>query len=262
MVFDEIAHIVDDTSDRDQSLAILGLGNEVIPVNDRKLLQGHTPVELATLLIKLLLLLLQPALVDLVLAESFEVGSKAELFPSPDAPLSRIVLIPNDGVSVIGWELVVEIVVSFAKGDESGNDVVSGAVAVVEGLFAEPMGEAVDAECGLLNNKDAQNSSVDEAAQPITPAKAGNESGKDESHENDALHEVPVLPNNNGIFIQVGNVGTADSLRVLLHDHPANVAVKKALPNGVRILFSVGISVMSTVTNFRQLDIRHEKNLE
>lgn len=42
-----------------------------------------------------------------------------------------------------------EVVVSFADGDECCEDVVSGCVFVVEGGFAEPVREGVDAECAL-----------------------------------------------------------------------------------------------------------------
>lgn len=257
VVFNEVAHIVDDTGDGDQSLAVLGLLDEVIPVNDRKLLQWHTPVKLAPLLIKLLLLLLQPALVNLILAESLEVGGETKLLPSPDTPLSGVILVPDDGVAVIRRELVVKVVVSFAKGDEGSDDVVSRAVAVIKRLLAKPVGETVDAEGGLLDNKHTQDSGVDEATEPVAPAKTGDEGGEDESHEDDALHEVPVLPDNDGILVQVGDVGTTDSLGVLLHDHPANVAVEKTLPHGVGVLLSVGIPVVSTVTNCSKLDVKH-----
>lgn len=258
MIFDEVRHIVDNTSDRDQGLAILGLLDEVIPIDDRKLLQRHTPVKLAALLVKLLLLLLQPALVDLVLAEGLEVGGEAELLPGPDAPLSRIVLVPNDGVAVVGREFVVEVVISFAERDEGSDDVVTRAITVVKRLFAKPVSETVDAEGSLLNNEDAQNSGIDESTNPVTPAKASNKSGKDERHEENTLDEVPVLPNDDRILIQIGDVGTADSLRVLLHDHPADMTVEKTFSDGVGILLRVGIPVVSSMTNCeKKLGIRH-----
>jgi hypothetical protein len=36
---------------------------------------------------------------------------------------------------------------------------------------------------------------------------------------------VLVLPDNNGIIVEIRDVGAADALRVLLHDHPADVRV-------------------------------------
>lgn len=249
MVLNKIAHVVNDTSNRSQCLAVLRLFNKVIPVNHRELFQRHAPIQLAALLINLLLLLLQPTLVNLVLAEGLKVGSETELLPGPDAPLGGVVLVPDDGITVVRGELVVEVVVSFAKRDESRDDVVSGAVSVVEGLLAKPVSETVDAEGGLLNHKDTEDSSVDESTNPVAPAEASNKRGEDESHEDNTLHKVPVLPNDDGVLVQIGDVGTTNSLRILLHDHPADVAVQKTFPNGIGIFLGVGVSMVSSVTD-------------
>jgi hypothetical protein len=32
-----------------------------------------------------------------------------------------------------------------------------------------------------------------------------------------------MLPNNDGVIVQVRNIGTTDTLWVLLHDHPSDV---------------------------------------
>jgi len=58
---------------------------------------------------------------------------------------------------------------------------------------------------------------------------------------------VLVLPDDDGVFVQVGDVGTADALGVLLHDHPAQMAVEKSLANAVRVLVGVGVAVVGTV---------------
>lgn len=248
VVFDEIGYIMKNAGDGNQSLAILRLLNEVIPVNDRKLLQRHTPVKLGTLLVKLLLLLLQTALVDFVLAESLEIRGETKLLPGPNAPLGGVILVPPYRVAVVRRELVVEVVVSFSKGNKGGDDVVARAVAIIKRLLTEPVGKGVDAESRLLNHKDTQNSGVDKSADPIAPAKASDEGREDESHEENTLHEVPVLPNDNRVLVQVRDIGTANSLGVLLHDHPADVAVQEAFANRVGILLSVGVSVVSAMT--------------
>ncbi len=46
---------------------------------------------------------------------------------------------PFNGVAVVGGELVVEVVVALAEGDNRGDDVVTRAVTVIEGLVAEPV---------------------------------------------------------------------------------------------------------------------------
>jgi len=74
---------------------------------------------------------------------------KSELLARPDKPLGRIVLIPFDSVAVVHGKLVMEVVVTFANGDECSCKMVPGSMLVVEGCCSEPVGERVDAECGL-----------------------------------------------------------------------------------------------------------------
>lgn len=143
---------------------------------------------------------------------------------------------------------MVEVVVSFAQCDERGQDVIAGAVAVVKGLVTEPVGQGVDTKGGLLNDKDSQNTGIDETTNPVTPAKPGNKSREDEGHEEDGLDKVPVLPDDDGVLVEVGDIGAAGALGVLLDDHPANMAVQQTLPHGVGVLFGVGVSVMGAMT--------------
>lgn len=247
VVLDEVSNIVDNTGDGHKSLAVLGLLDKIVPVDDGELLKGKSPIEFGALLVKFLLLLLEAALLDFILAEGLEVGSKAELLPDPDAPLGRVVLIPLDGVSVVRWEFVVEVVISLAQSDECSDDMVAGAVAVVEGLLAEPVSQRVDTESSLLDDEDAENGGIDEATPPVAPAEAGHQSREDQSHEKNDLDEVGVLEDDNRILVEIGDIGTAGTLGVLLDDHPANVAVEQALSDGVGVLLSVGISVVSAV---------------
>lgn len=56
-----------------------------------------------------------------------------------DEPFGGVVLVPLDRVAVVHGELVVEVVVPLADGDEGGDHVVSRGVLVVEGRLAEPV---------------------------------------------------------------------------------------------------------------------------
>lgn len=179
MLLDEVSHVVDNTSNSNKATAALGFGNVVVPVNDRKLLKRNTPVQLGTLLIELLLQLLKTTLLDLVLSELLEVVGEAHLLPGPDGPLGRVVLPPFDSVTVVRGELVVEVVVALAEGHESGDDVITGRVAVVERLVTEPVSQGVDAEGGLLDKADSENASVNESTNPVTPTKTTNKGGDD-----------------------------------------------------------------------------------
>lgn len=55
VVLDEVGHVVDDTSNGNESLAVLRLGNKIVPVNDGELVERGTPVEGGTLAVELLL---------------------------------------------------------------------------------------------------------------------------------------------------------------------------------------------------------------
>lgn len=109
------------------------------------------------------------------------------------------------------------------------------------------MGERVHTEGGLLHEEDTQNTGVHEATVPVTPAESGNQHGHDETHEEDDLEVVAVLPDNNRVFVEITDVGAANTLGVLLHDHPSQVGVQKTLTDGVGVLFGVGVTVVSTV---------------
>jgi hypothetical protein len=247
VVLDEIGYVVDDTSNGNESLAVLGLGDEVIPANYRKLFKRSAPVESGTLLIKLLLQLLNTALFDLVGTELLEVRGEAQALPGINGPLGRVVLPPLNGVSVVGGELVVEVVIAFTKSDESSDEVVTGRVAVIEGLVSEPMSQRVDAESSLLNEADAENASIDETTKPVVEHETTEASREDKTHEDDTLQVVLVLPNDDGILVQISDISTASTLRILLEHHPSQVRVQEALANGVGILLSVGVTVVSSV---------------
>jgi hypothetical protein len=182
VVLDEVGDVMDDSSNGNEGLSVLGVCNEVVPVDNWELLQGNTPIKGSTFLVELLLQLLDTALLNLVLAKLLQVIGKAKLLPDPDGPLRGVILIPLDGISVIRGILVVEVVVALTQGDESGNNVVTGRVSVVEGLLTEPVGEGVDAESGLLEEKGSEDASVDETAEPITPTETSDGGRHDKGH--------------------------------------------------------------------------------
>lgn len=58
-----------------------------------------------------------------------------------------------------------------------------------------------------------------------------------------------MLPYDDRVFVQVGNVGTANAFRVLLQEHPSEMRVEETLADGVRVLLGVGVTVMSAVVS-------------
>ena len=135
VILDEGGNIVDNTRNGDESAPVLRLVMVFVPFHDGELVERYTPVELGAFDIDLLLDLLDAALFDLVGAKLLEIVGETELLPRPDGPFGGIVLPPIQRIAVVRGELVVEVVVAFAEGDESGEDVVTGRVAVVERLI-------------------------------------------------------------------------------------------------------------------------------
>ena len=117
--------VVNNTGDNDQALLVGGLFVELVLGPDWQLRDLRPPVQLASHFVQLLLLLLQDTLVDGVLRKFFQVVSQTDLGCTPDEDLGWVVLVPLEGVSVIGWELVVEVVVALTKGDKGSEEVVS-----------------------------------------------------------------------------------------------------------------------------------------
>ena len=71
---------------------------------------------------------------------------QSNILTDPDEPLGRVILIPFDSVPVVHRELMVEVMVSLANGNKSGDDVITGCVLIIEWCLAKPMGERVDTE--------------------------------------------------------------------------------------------------------------------
>jgi hypothetical protein len=124
-----------------------------------------------------------------------KVRSQADELTSLDEPFGRVVLVPPDGVPVVHGELMVEIVVSFADGDESGDKMVARSVLVIKSTFTKIVGKRVDTESGLSavlatwtgqDEKDtyvvdecqSEEASVNEAAPPVVPTQSANGGGK------------------------------------------------------------------------------------
>jgi hypothetical protein len=142
--------IVDEAGDKDQWTG-LGLFLEGIPANDGQVVGRDGPFNVVALGLEFLEFHSQLTLLNFVLGEGLEVRSETEPLHGNDEPLSRIILIPLDGVAVVHGELMVEVVVTLTNGNESGNDMVTRSVLVVEGSLAKPVSKRVDTEGRLWN---------------------------------------------------------------------------------------------------------------
>ena len=81
-----------------------------------------------------------------------EMTGKAYRFASPNEPFRRVILIPLDGVTIIHGELVVEVVVTFANGGKSGDNMVTRGMLVVERAVSEPVRQRIHTESRLDKN--------------------------------------------------------------------------------------------------------------
>ena len=67
---------------------------------------------------------------------------------------------------------------------------------------------------GLLNKENSQNTSINKATNPIIPENTGNSSWEKEAHDKDNLDIVAVLPYDDGVLVEVRNIGTSNTLWV------------------------------------------------
>lgn len=120
---------------------------------------------------------------------------------------------------------MVEIVISLAQAEQGRDPMIAGRAPVVEGLIPQVVPEAVDGEGALLDRHDTEDTSVDEPALPIPPAEPRDQRGHDPGKEYRDRGVVLVLPHNKGVVGEVGDVGAAVFLVVLVGEQPAHVGV-------------------------------------
>ena len=247
VVFGERRAVVDESVDSNER-SLLGLSLEVLPRDDRELVARLGPLDLLGLLLEGLQLHGVLSLLDLVVGESLEVRSETKRRHGPDEPLGGVVLEPLDGVSEVHGELVVEVVVALTDGAEGGDKVVTRGVLVVEGLVSEPVSKRVDAEGRVVHKAQSSGTGEEESSPPVSPSESGNESREGESHEEEQGEVVLVLPLDDLVSGQVGDIGDTD-LSSRLDDHPSDVGPPETLVGRVRVELGVGVSVVGSVSS-------------
>jgi hypothetical protein len=68
------------------------------------------------------------------------------LLAHPYEPFRRIVLVPPDSIAVVHGKLMMEVVVSFTDSDQSGDDMVTRSMLIIERSVTEPVSERVYTE--------------------------------------------------------------------------------------------------------------------
>lgn len=250
---DKVLNVVNNARNNEKTL-LLGNLVKVCHVPDRQLRNLGTPVQLSLHLVELLLLLLEQTLLNGILRESLEVPCKAKLGKSQDGQLGWVVLVPLQSVSVVRWELVVEVVVALTEGDESGQDVVSRGSSIIKRLGTNPVSQGVDTEGNLLNEEVLENTGVDEATVEVAPTETGNQGWQTDSGSEHDHKVVTMLENDDRVQSQVGDVSSGSVLWVSLGQHPAHVGVPETLTSVIWVSVCVGVSVVNSVRVAPPLD--------
>lgn len=83
-------------------------------------------------------------------------------------------------------------------------------------LITKPMRKGVDTECGLLDEKEPQDTCIDQTALPITPSQSSDHHWEKHSENKNEFAIVVVLPHDDGVLVQVGDICPTTILGVLL----------------------------------------------
>lgn len=142
---------------------------------------------------------------------------------------------------------MVEVVVTFSYGDEGRKPVVLGGVLVIERRVSEPVGERVDAEGRVVDEEKSGGSGEEETSAVIVPSESSDEGGENESHPDDEVDVPTVLPLDDFVLRQIGNVGDS-RLSAGLDEHPSDVRPPEAFVGRVGVEISVGVSVVGAMT--------------
>lgn len=247
MFVHERRDIMNETGNEDER-AGLGLFLEAIPGDDGKIVGGSGPLEVLSLSLDLLELHGNLALADFVIGECLEMRCEAEERHGSDEPLGGVVLIPFDGITVVHGELMVEVVVTFTDGDESGEDVVTRSVLVIERRLSEPVSEGVYAKGGVMDEDEPGSGSIKVSTFPVTPADTRDDGWDNDGHEDEEPDVVLVLPADEGVVVEIRAIGDT-GFTARLDDHPADVRPQKTVVSTIGVQVGIGITMMGAMAS-------------
>jgi hypothetical protein len=127
---------------------------------------------------------------------------KEELF----LPFGGIVLVKFDGISIIFGEFVMEIVVSFSQSQNGCDEGILGGMSISKSIISQSVSQAIHKESGVMDEAKSDDSSPEERADPVTPAKTSNNSWEDEGHDHSHRKIILVLELNHRIRDQVRHI--------------------------------------------------------
>jgi hypothetical protein len=157
-----------------------------------------------------------------------------------------------------------KVVVALTQSDQCGNNVIARGVSVIkwlEGistlrpsprktmtdLLTQPMGKRVDAKSGLLNKQKPKNACIHQTTLPIAPAQASYKHWKQHPEHQDDRSIIPVLPDDDRVFVQVRDIRSSLVFGILLQDHPHEVRVPDSLHYTIGVVACICETVMRTM---------------
>jgi hypothetical protein len=120
-----------------------------IPTNDWKLAGCNGPCQRILDLLQLFELHRQSSFFDFVARKFLQVASETDVLARANEPFRWVILIPSERIPIVHRKLVMEIMISLAHGQESGDQMVTRRMLVIVRCFAEPVGYRVDGKCRL-----------------------------------------------------------------------------------------------------------------
>ena len=185
---------------------------------------------------------------DFFLGHGAEVAGQTEFVQNPDRPLGGIVLPRFDAIPVVILELVVEVVVALAKGENRHEEAVTRRAMGGIRTVADPVAERVDAEGRVVHEHDTGEAGEQERAEGgIGPTiDVADDRRQAEAHENGDRHIVFVLQPGEAVFLQIPHpcerrVGAA------AEEKPADVGMKKTARNVIGVVIVVHEFVVAAV---------------
>jgi len=233
VLVDERRDVMDETAYEDQR-AKYRLVLENLPTDDGQVIAVRRPGKLLLCLPETFELHCQLAFTDFIVWEDLQMTSQSKLLAAPNEPFRRIILVPLDSVPVIHRELVVEIVVPFANGDEGGDEMVSGGVLVIKRSLAQPMRKGVNAECAMMNKTQSDQPGIDQTAAGISPADPCDQAREPKGHCKDERNVEAMLPADDGVFGKIGYVGRTGTTTGS-YEHPSDVGIEETAMSIVRV---------------------------
>lgn len=125
------------------------------------------------------------------------------------------------------------------------------------------MCKRINTECCLLDETSSNDAGIDQTSPPVAPTYSSNTHGKHPCRDQETLTicimsghfslmctfvstlTVLVLPDNDRISIQIGNIRPSNLPRILLQYHPSQMRMEEAFQRAIRILGCICPPMMS-----------------